>query len=197
MDRSICQGSLADLTRLVDTLSSAFQNDPALSRILPDPAQRRLRLPKLFDIIVRSDLAAGSVLRSESCEAVTLWRVPGKAHVSLMETLLSGLGYFQTFGAALGRGLAVSNAMELHRPKGIDYWYLHYAAVRPEHQGNGWGGAAIREGLTPARSGNLPIYLETAKELNVARYLRLGFKVVGEWDVPKGGPHFWSMLYEH
>ena len=152
MDRSICQGSLADLTRLVDTLSSAFQNDPALSWILPDPAQRRLRLPKLFDIIVRSDLAAGSVLRSESCEAVTLWRAPGKAHVSLMETLLSGLGYFQTFGPALGRG-------------GIDYWYLHYAAVRPEHQGKGWGGAAIREGLTPARSGNLPIYLETAKEI--------------------------------
>jgi hypothetical protein len=78
--------------------------------------------------------------------------------------------------------------MESHRPKGIDYWYLHYAAVRPEHQGKGWGGAAIREGLTPARSGNLPIYLETAKESNVARYLRLGFKVVGEWDVPKGGP---------
>jgi hypothetical protein len=46
MDRSICQGSLADLTRLVDTLSSAFQNDPALSWILPDPAQRRLRLAK-------------------------------------------------------------------------------------------------------------------------------------------------------
>ena len=65
MDRSICQGSLADLTRLVDTLSSAFQNDPALSWILPDPAQRRLRLPKLFDIIVRSDLAAGSSLRSD------------------------------------------------------------------------------------------------------------------------------------
>lgn len=87
--------------------------------------------------------------------------------------------------------------MESHRPKGIDYWYLHYAAVRPEHQGKGWGGAAICEGLTPARSGGLPVYLETAKESNVALYLKLGFKVVGEWDVPKGGPHFWSMLYEH
>jgi hypothetical protein len=81
MDRSICQGSPADLTQLVNTLSSAFQNDPALSWILPDPAQRRLRLPKLIDIVVRSDLAAGSVLRSESCEAVTLWRAPGKAHL--------------------------------------------------------------------------------------------------------------------
>ena len=148
MDRSICEGSPTDLTQLVDTLSSAFQHDPALRWILPDPAQRRLRLPKLFDIVVRSDFAAGSVLRSESCEAVTLWRLPGKAHVGFMETLLSGLGYFQTFGAALGRGLAVSHAMESHHPKGIDYWYLHYAGVRPEHQGTGWGGAAIREGLT-------------------------------------------------
>jgi len=197
MDRSICQGCPADLTQLVDTLSSAFQYDPALSWILPDPAQRRLRLPKLFGIVVRSDIAAGSVLRSNSCEAVTLWRPPGKAHVGLMETLLSGLGYCQTLGSALGRGLAVSHAMDSHHPKGIDYWYLHYAAVRPEHQGQGWGGVAIREGLTRARSERLPVYLETAKESNVALYLKLGFKVVGEWDVSKAGPHFWSMLCEN
>ena len=103
----------------MDTLSSAFQHDLALSWILPDPAQRRLRLPKLFDIVVRSDLAAGSVLRSKSCEVITLWRPPGKAHVGLIETLLSGLGYFQTFGTALGRGLAVSHAMESHHPRRI------------------------------------------------------------------------------
>ena len=83
MERSICQGNPADLTQLVDTLSSAFQHDPALSWILPDPAQRRLRLPKLFDIVVRSDLAAGSVLRSKSREAVTLWRPPGKAYIEI------------------------------------------------------------------------------------------------------------------
>jgi hypothetical protein len=52
MDQSICEGSPVNLTQLVDTLSSAFQHDPALSWILPDPAQRRLRLPKLFEIIV-------------------------------------------------------------------------------------------------------------------------------------------------
>jgi len=69
-----------------------------------------------------------------------------------------------------------------------------YAGVRPKHQGKGWGGAAICEGLTRARSERLPVYLETAKESNVALYLKLGFKAVGEWDVPEGGPHFWSML---
>jgi ribosomal protein S18 acetylase RimI-like enzyme len=94
-------------------------------------------------------------------------------------------------------GLAVSHATDSHHPQGIDYWYLHYAAVRPEHQGQGWGGAAIREGLTRARSERLPVYLETTKESSVALYLKLGLKVVGEWDVSKAGPHFWSMLCEN
>ena len=59
------------------------------------------------------------------------------------------------------------------------------------------GSAAIRAGLTRARSDNLPVYLETAREGNAALYVNLGFKVIGEWDVLKGGPHFWSMLYEN
>ena len=110
--------------------------------------------------------------------------------VSHPETLLSGLGYFQTFGTALGRGLAVSHAMQSHHPKGIAYWYLHYAGVRPEHQGKGWGAAAIREGLTRARSGGLPVYLETAKESNVALYLKLDFKVLTSGTSPKEDPIF-------
>jgi hypothetical protein len=71
------------------------------------------------------------------------------------------------------------------------------AAWAALHQGKGWGSAAIRQGLTRAGSEGLPVYLETAKESNVGLYRKLGFKLVGEWDVPTGGPHFWSMLYEN
>ena|ERR1700757_1419761 len=116
MDRTIGEGSSADLAQLVETLSCAFQHDPALSWILPDPAQR---------------------------------------------------------------------------------WRWNRTGVRPEHQGKGWGSAAILQGLTRARSERLPVYLETAKRSNVALYRKLGFKLIGEWDVPKGGPHFWSMVCEN
>jgi hypothetical protein len=88
----------------------------------------------------------------------------------------------------VGRALAASHAMESHYPKGKSYWYLHYVGVRPEHQGKGWGSAAIREGLTRARTEGLPVYLETAKETNVALYRKLGFKLIGKWNVAKGGP---------
>ena len=35
--------------------------------------------------------------------------------------------------------------------------------------------------------------LETAKETNVAIYLRLGFAIIDTWQVPGGGPKFWTM----
>jgi hypothetical protein len=35
--------------------------------------------------------------------------------------------------------------------------------------------------------------LETEKEKNVAFYERHGFEVVVEDDLPRGGPHFWTM----
>ncbi len=39
----------------------------------------------------------------------------------------------------------------------------------------------------------VPAVLETATPSNVGLYQRLGYEVMSEWDVPKGGPHFWTM----
>jgi hypothetical protein len=42
----------------------------------------------------------------------------------------------------------------------------------------------------------LPCYLETEKQINVPFYNRHGFDVVVEIDLPKGGPHIWTMKRE-
>ena len=58
----------------------------------------------------------------------------------------------------------------------------------------GGSGAAIRAGLDKADAAGIPALLETATERNVGLYTSLGFEILSEWDVPKGGPHFWTML---
>jgi hypothetical protein len=56
------------------------------------------------------------------------------------------------------------------------------------------GGLTIRAGIAEAATAGKPALLETATRTNVGIYLRLGFAVHEEWDVPaRGGPHFWSM----
>ncbi len=177
---------------MVATLAAAFQNDPALSWIIPDPAERQARLPRLFAAIVAADLKQGKALCSSAHEVVTLWRHPSYIAASLTETLASLPDFLRALGPHILRGLKVSHAIEAHHPKHTRFAYLHYAAVRPGDQGKGWGGRAIRHGITQAQS--LPTVLETATPTNVGLYQNLGFQIISEWDVPGGGLHFWSML---
>lgn len=178
---------------LIATLARAFADDPAMTWIMPDPAQRAARLPKLFALLVDDEFARGWALAAPGGEAVTLWRGSEAVHGSLWDLLRAVPGFLAALGTGLPRALAVSLSIERHHPAGQVYDYLHFAAVDPAFQGRGWGGAAIRAGLERAAGRGRPAYLETATPANVGLYQRLGFAVIGEWDVPRGGPHFWSM----
>ena len=173
-------------------LSRAFFDDPAISWIFPDPVLRSKRLAKLFMILFDSDADKGMRLVTERGEAATLWRAPGRAQTSMLDTLAHLLPMIGCFGSAIGRGMAVGNAIDAHMPKG-DFWYLHIAGCDPIHQGKGIGGAVVRAGLERAADGRFPCYLETPLEKNIGFYKSMGFAVIDEWTVPKGGPRFWSM----
>jgi len=179
---------------MVATLSAAFINDPALCWILSDPADRQQRLAVFFDPIVRGAIANGLALRSAGDEAATLWRRPGRIKPGFVETLLSTPAFLRALGDGRARAAAVGQSTRAHAPRDFPYWYLQFAGVAPASQGKGWGGAAVRAGLDQARAAGTPVYLETGIEANFQLYRHLGFELLEEWDVPDGGPHFWSML---
>ena len=181
---------------MIATLARAFADDPAMVWIMPDPVQRAARLPKLFALLVDDEFAAGWALAAPGSEAVTLWRSSEAVHGSLWDLIRSVPGFLVAMGLNLPRALAVSLAIEKHHPAGQQYDYLHFAGVDPAYQGRGWGGAAIRAGLARAATRGRPVYLETATPENIGLYQRLGFAVIKEWDVPRGGPHFWSMWWD-
>lgn len=179
---------------LICVLADAFQDDPALSWLLPDSTRRPARFQTFFPAMIKADRKAGMVLASSGNEAVTLWRAPGQTKAGLVETLGEGWPMLRTFGLGLGRAMTMSGAIAAHHPVPDDFWYLQFAAVAPAAQGKGWGGAVIREGIARAAAAGKPTVLETANETNVAIYLRLGFEVIDRWQVPGGGPQFWTML---
>lgn len=181
-----------DAEAVAAMLARAFAYDPAFSWVFPDPIARGRRLPRLFRLLLLSDAAAGMALVTSEGEAATLWRAPGRAAVGWGEMARQAVPLLRALGGSVRRALAVSDAIGAHMPGG-DFWYLHVAGCEPVVQGRGHGGSAIRAGLSRA-AGRLPCYLETATERNVGFYRRLGFAVTSEWEVPGGGPHFWSML---
>lgn len=187
----IKRATSADTTSMVATLAAAFQDDPAFQWIMPDALKRAAKLARFFRFAVAEDLAAGCALVSP--EVTTLWRAPGRHKQLPLGTIQSYLAFARIFGRALPRGHRIAQAMARHHPD-MPHWYLRYAAVLPEAQGKGWGGRALRAGIAIAEADRLPIYLETARQVNVGLYQRFGFAVTAEWDVPGNGPRFWSMI---
>lgn len=183
----------ADSATIAAMLARAFADDPAMAYIFPDPADRARRLPRLFALLFDSTPRDGLRLVTGGGEAATLWRPPGQGSAAMLDMLRLAWPLWRAFGGALGRALAVSNAIAEHFPSGA-YWYLHIAGCDPVAQREGLGSAAVRAGLARIAPSGLPVYLETAREANLGFYRSLGFTVSGDWTVGATGPRFWSLF---
>ena len=182
----------ADRASVIATFAASFHDDPVMTFIFPDEADRRLRLPRLMAILYDGDGAHGARFVTRGGEAATLWRAPGQGALRWPEKLRHGLPWLHAAGLALPRALAVSAASDAAHPA-EPHWYLHIVGCRPEAQGRGFGSAAIAPGLARADADGVAAYLETANARNLPLYERLGFEVTHEWRVPNG-PHHWSLL---
>jgi ribosomal protein S18 acetylase RimI-like enzyme len=181
-----------DRIQVCNMLAAAFQDDPVMKFIFPDKTVREKRLPGFFTVIFDGDGLWGPRFVTASLEAATLWRPAGRGQLSFWEKASQSLPWVRAAGMALGRALQVSAASDANHPA-EPHWYLHIAGCSPEHQGRGFGTAAIRAGLMRADQDGVASYLETANEANIGYYEALGFRVTHDWHIAKG-PKNWSML---
>lgn len=179
--------------RAIQSLARAFHTDPAFLWMFPDERTRAARLERFFawvlDDMARSDL----ILTGEGGGAVTVWRLPGHATAQRPRSLRELFLGLSIFGTRLVRAMELAAAIQHHLPAGQDYLYLNFAAVDPALQGRGLGPQTIQRGLETADRLGVPTCLETCTPHNVALYRRMGFDVIQHWNVPKGGPAFWTM----
>jgi ribosomal protein S18 acetylase RimI-like enzyme len=193
MDRTIVRLGSDRAEAATATLAAAFHDDPAMCYLFPDEPRRAPRLTRLMRWMVDDHLKHGIVLGTPAAEAVTLWRPPGGVHRHDPLWHPGTLRFIPIFGRHILRAIATDDGIREHLPQGEHWMYLKMAAVRPDMQGQGLGGAAIRAGIAQGAERSVPAVLETATPSNVGLYRSLGFGVVAEWDVPRGGPHFWTM----
>ena len=193
MDRIIIRLDTSHRAAAISTLAAAFQNDPAIIWMIPDSAARPRRLARLMGWMVDEHLANGLVLGTADAGVVTLWRPPGVMHLKEPLWHPANLRFVPIFGRYILRAIALDDAVHAALPCEERWFYLRMAGVQPERQGKGLGGLAIRAGLAEAAARGVSSVLETATPGNVGLYQRLGYEVSSEWDVPGGGPHFWTM----
>lgn len=100
------------------------------------------------------------------------------------------------FGTRIPKALATLNEAEKQHPT-EPHWYLALLGTDPDHQGKGFGSAALAPILGRCDEEGTPAYLESSKEENVPFYERHGFEVTSTLDLGKGkGPRMWLMWRE-
>jgi ribosomal protein S18 acetylase RimI-like enzyme len=182
-------------------LARAFQLDPPMLYICPDPASRARVLPPMMKAFVTYAWMFGEPLTtSETPKAVALWlplddlsedpERDRRAGIDQMHATLGAetLTRFKHF---------VSTVDRFHqRTAPGRHLYLSTLGVEPSRQGQGLGSALIRPMLERADADGLPCYLETFQPRNVPLYQKHGFKIMIEEVEPNSGVRGWAFLRE-
>jgi ribosomal protein S18 acetylase RimI-like enzyme len=190
----------SDLAILSRVLSRAFFTNPMTLYCLPDESERSNKLEWFLRIALRCGNKYGSVQTTDSEEGAAIWLSPSNVYLNLFQLLKQG------FSAAplrlgmgpLGRLFNCLNYFEKLQRTDMpdDNWHLFLPGVNPPRQGKGIGSRLIKPILQRADAEKTSCYLETDKPGNVNFFQKNGFKINREDDVPKGGPHFWTMIRE-
>lgn len=186
--RKATAGEIGDLAKV---LGHAFDDDPLAKWMFPNPSLRQARLPRMFVTLLKAALPFGEVYTNSTVDSVAIWNPPGTFPMGWRVDTVVGLRTVSLLGTrfpSCARGLAY---FARHHPK-EPHWYLQMIGTEPNSQGKGYGSSMLEAVLARCDSSKERIYLEASKEENVPFYVRHGFDVEEEVQVP-GGPKVWAM----
>ncbi|MGE3251795.1 MAG: GNAT family N-acetyltransferase [Hyphomonadaceae bacterium] len=185
-----------DLNQASETLTDAFVDEDGLNWWLKQGDEKERARRRFFDVAVRDAVHPKRVVWvTNDFTGAAIWCMPGVTAFDLTplrQLLLTPL-LLQVAGVdGMKRAFETGETLAAHHPH-VPHAHLVFLGVASRAQGQGVGSAILKRTLRDVDALKVPAYLEATKERNVALYLRHGFEVTAEFDVPKGGPHVWTM----
>jgi ribosomal protein S18 acetylase RimI-like enzyme len=170
-----------DVDRVTATLVAAFEADPLWSWAFPQGG-----LDALWRLLVSSAMRYSLVRVADDYAAASVWIPPGGTELTAEEEESLGPMLEDRIGSRAAEVLALFERMERTHPDRPPHYYLSLLGTHPDHRGKGLGMSLLSENLAEVDSEETPSYLESSNPDNDARYERLGFARVGEFERPDG-----------
>ena len=185
----------ADTRRAAAVLARAFQDDPMMAFLAPDPDRRARLLPGMLGAGLRDCLDQGRVTTTTDLAGVACWLRPGRTDPGPVRMLRTGI-LVRSLPLGVGglrRLLGLAGEMKAghHRVMADPHWYLLQLGTEPDRVGQGVGGAVLAPVLAEADRAGQACYLETHNERNLTFYARHGFEpaVADQY----AGLRFWGL----
>lgn len=180
-------------------LGRAFSEYELFQYYFPDKTVRRAVADTFGFISLSVCLKYGEVYASsQKLEGVAAWLPPGKAPFGIWQIVRSvpPLVLLRSGRQGASRMIAYGRYVDkLHR-KLVPYshWYLQIIGVDPAQHGQGFSSRLLRPVLERIDREQMPCFLETNTEKNVAIYRRFGFEVVSQNKVTGTEVTIFAML---
>lgn len=175
-----------DERRVALLLARAFVDDPLVIAICgAPPAERLERMRWSFRIALRGHCLARQpawtiAARDGAPLGVALVTRPRPPRQTSLDLAFTLRGFLHVGLRNVRRGFRAAQVVAAHAPH-PPFTYLRTLGIDPDCQGQGLGSRLV-ECVVRAAPGSLPLYLETAKERNLAFYARHGFERCGEFQ---------------
>jgi GNAT superfamily N-acetyltransferase len=181
---------------LAGVLARAFYDDPVMTWMVPEDDVREKVSSRVFATFARHHFWPRGSSEVASRDGVVggaaLWDAPGQRKSSRIEELrmMPALMWaMRSRSSAMGQVMALMEANHPEEP----HWYLMLIGTDSNVRGAGLGQALMRSRLDRCDAEGSPAYLENSNPKNEAYYLRFGFEVTGEIQLPDQGPKMWPM----
>ena len=187
--------------RAAKVVASAFFDYPMLVHYFPDPQRRKHWLPWYMERTLTCAMRYGEVFVASDLSGVMFILPPGHTRLTIGEYIQNG---FLITPLVMGfRNYIKSDECEkfvadTHERlmNGRDHYYLWGLVADPPAQRQGVGSALLRILTDKADAENMPVYLETHAQKNVAYYGRFGFQLIHTDTISRHGLDIWCMLRE-
>ena len=187
-----------DNAKAVALLDRAFESDPMLHYLLPDPVKCAKATSRFHGACLRYAQRYGQPAYAPGEAGLALWLPPGQEHLTYPRMIQTGVAQFGLrLGLALPRLLKADGILTAMHKKYAPgkHWYLFFLAVDPVHHGKGVGSALLEQGQIRAAEQGVPVYLETMTQSNVRFYTKRGF-VVQEQRTVAPELTIWGLRWE-
>jgi GNAT superfamily N-acetyltransferase len=179
----------ADLQPAVETLVSAFFEDPTWAWAFPDPRLRAEQYRWMWTLYTAAALRQGGVWTTPDYEAVAVWIPPGGEELSPDEA-------HEVESKVEPRVRELLARFDAAHPRERPHWYLSLLGTHARHRGRGIGMRLLRHNLEQLDAIAAPAYLESSNSANDHRYAALGFERHGEFTTPDGSVALTTMWRE-
>ena len=192
---------LQQKNKATDVLVAAFFNYPMFELYFPDLTKRKKVMTWYLGKVMNCALRYGEVYTTPDLSGVVFTLPPGHTKISQWEYIQQGflpapffLGV-PDFIRSQRCEAFVSNEHE-KLMKNRAHYYLWGLVVDPSRKKQGVGAALLTQVIEKADAENMPIYLETHDENNVAYYQRMGFQLVRSARILNFEVPIWCMIRE-